>query len=766
MFSPPSRSLTIGAAKAGRRRADMPRNPTIDVGRAWNTWSDRPLEMVFLPLGVRVTPLAYSSSTGAATLFPAGSGLRFGRHALDGSSVEAMAAHGGTHLLWRYDRSSPYGVVGRWETLVKGEWGLRFWINLCVSADDQSLVTFDEADGAAVVKVGRRFVALGGREPPVQVTGHATLDAAVEDYERHGYFDTSARSRSAPVLMLRYNLEMTADGAFAAAVSDDRDAAVAAVRTALAQARSHATLPTHEGLHAGSLDAVRDVMGWNTVWDEVNSRPYTSISRNWNQAKFGGFGVWLDDQFYHALLTSLLDRTLTRANIAAALSNATPQGNLACLVTAKDAWVDRTQIPVGAFIVAMIHQRLGDLDLVETAYPALVRNHDWWWSNRDPGGQGLCAYGTSDVGEALYKGSAFGARNESSMDNAPIHDEAAYDPDTRTLSAWDVGLNSLLCLDAEMLAHLAELLGDKAEAERFAGLADRTRRLIGERLWDDQRGLFANRQRTGGFVRSVGPTSFFPLIAGAATPAQIERLLPLLDDERAFGGAFGLPSVRRDDPAYKDNTYWRGRIWPPLNYLVWQGLRRNDRFGAASALAKKSLAVFGRSWADRVCPENYNADTGDALDQPDTDSFYGWGALMPLMGLSEISDVSPWGGWDLVNAGEDLQIRGLLSPAGRVDVVVNGGVLSLWRSGDMMFATNLPGRIAKIVWQDGVAAMTLPPVPDGDYQVSFPNIANAAGVRVVLEGVERLGAVDSDAGLVVQLAPCATPQRLSLYLPV
>ena len=41
------------------------------------------------------------------------------------------------------------------------------------------------------------------------------------------------------------------------------------------------------------------------------------------------------------------------------------------------------------------------------------------------------------------------------MDNAPIHDEARYDPDTRTLDCMDVGLNSLLALDAEMLGQIA-----------------------------------------------------------------------------------------------------------------------------------------------------------------------------------------------------------------------------------------------------------------------------------------------------------------------
>ena len=37
--------------------------PNVPLSRAWNTWTaDRYVEMSFLPLGVRVTPLVYAAS--------------------------------------------------------------------------------------------------------------------------------------------------------------------------------------------------------------------------------------------------------------------------------------------------------------------------------------------------------------------------------------------------------------------------------------------------------------------------------------------------------------------------------------------------------------------------------------------------------------------------------------------------------------------------------------------------------------------------------
>ena len=707
----------------------MLRNPTVPASRAWSTWSNRPAEMVFLPLGIRLTPVGFAGSTGRATLFPPGDGVVFGTHALDAAQVSLHLRHAGTELDWHYDKLDPFTIVGRWTASRLGEWGLRFWINLCVSAEDGSPVRFDAATGAAIAKVGTRFVALVSAEAAVQVTGHATVDAVAEDYERHGYFHLASRASEAPVLALRFNLEMARANRFAAAVADRQDLAVAKAQAAL-RGDERAALPSQTGVFAGGLDAIRDVMGWNTVWDAVNARPYTSISRNWNEAKFGGFGVWLDDQLYAALLTGLLDPEVARENLACALASATPQGNLACLVTAADAWVDRTQIPVAAFVVRLLVLRSGSLAPARLAYETLARNHAWWWANRDPHGRGLCSYGTSDVGEGLYKGTSFGSRNESSMDNAPIHDEAAYDPETRTLASCDVGLNSLLALDAEMLAELASDLGLMAVAKAHAARAEATRLKIRTELWDETRGIFANRLWSGAFVQSLGPTSFYPLVAGVPTPEQTACLLAHLADQRTFGGPFPIPGTARDDPAAKDNSYWRGRIWPPLNWFVWQGLRRVGRRAEASDLARRSFALFRAAWdTRRLCPENYNAETGEPLDQPDTEGFYTWGALMPAMAVGEVMDHTPWGGWEIVNAGEDLALGPIESPAGSVRVVVGAGVLTLSRGDASILATDIMGRLSGLRFTAGSFAATLPDAVAPGCRITLPHVS---GDRVIL----------------------------------
>ena len=146
--------------------------------------------------------------------------------------------------------------------------------------------------------------------------------------------------------------------------------------------------------------ALRDVIAWNTVWDPVNERAYTALSRNWGSQKFGGWGVWLDDLFLHALMAGAVDADLARENMEAALGNATPYGNLACLITGRDAWVDRSQPPIGALVAVLLHQRLGDEQLLRRAYPVIAANHGWWLARRDGNGDGLYEYGSSDVARA------------------------------------------------------------------------------------------------------------------------------------------------------------------------------------------------------------------------------------------------------------------------------------------------------------------------------------------------------------------------------
>jgi putative isomerase len=731
----------------------------VPAARAWNTWSNRPGEMVFLPLRVRLTPVLFSSRAGKATTIAPGPDLTFGRHGIDGEHIAFQTRYGGTKLDFRYDKTDPWAFHGEWRCTHHGEWGLRYWVALSLSAENGATAVFDEAAQAATIKVGTRFVAVVASTQPVQVTAHDSVADLVADFDANGYFYLGSRGNEAKALALRFELEMSKHTRFAAAVADDRGLAIAKARECLAKGASSPPLPVQTGRNAGALDAVCDVMGWNTLRDTAHHRNFTATSRMWD---LGGFAVWYNDATYHALMCSLFDRRLGFDNMATAMANATPQGNFACLTNVNDSWVDRTQAPNGAFMAWMMFLRGRDRSLLELVYEPLRRNQLWWREMRDPDRRGLVSCGTSDVGEGMYKGMHFGARNETGMDNSATHDEAIYEPETRTLSTFDVGLNSVLALDAEMLALIARELGRTGEAEELDALAASSRDRIRTELWDEARGIFANRQRNGGFVRSLAPTSFYPLICGAATPEQAGRLLQHLDDPRTFGGEWVIPNATRDDPAYRDNVYWRGRIWPNVNYFVWHALRRNGFEAEARAFGAKCMKLFEKSWADRVIAENYNAETGEAMDQGDTDPFYSWGALLPLLGVADIMDINPWAGWELRNTGEPGSLGPVETPIGPVTVAVAQGTLSLSTTRGTLLETPTRGRIANLTLAETCVSMTLHPEVGDSFEIALSGIEPGRLVAAHLDG--EAVSPTGDTGVLRFSLPDATGRRLVVHL--
>jgi len=150
--------------------------------------------------------------------------------------------------------------------------------------------------------------------------------------------------------------------------------------------------------------------------------------------------------------------------------------------------------------------------------------------------------------------------------------------------------------------------------------------------------MFLNKNLdTGAFSRRLSPTNFYPLLGTVATPAQANRLIQEhLLNPREFWGEWVIPSSPRSDPAFRDQEYWRGRIWAPMNYLVYLGLRNYDQAPVRHALAQKSRALFEKEWGLKShVHENYNALTGEGDDVSSSDRYYHWGALLGLIDLQE-----------------------------------------------------------------------------------------------------------------------------------
>ena len=98
-----------------------------------------------------------------------------------------------------------------------------------------------------------------------------------------------------------------------------------------------------------------------------------------------------------------------------------------------------------------------------------------------------------------------------------------------------------------------------------------------------------------------------------------------------------LPSTTRNDPLFKYQRYWKGAIWPPLNFLTYLSLRQAGYYDAATELSEKSLNLIMTGWQQQgYVSENYSAITGTGDDERlSSDRFHSWGALFGIMAFIE-----------------------------------------------------------------------------------------------------------------------------------
>jgi putative isomerase len=221
-----------------------------------------------------------------------------------------------------------------------------------------------------------------------------------------------------------------------------------------------------------------------------------------------------------------------------------------------------------------------------------------------------------------------------------MYDSATYDKKSGHLMIADVGLMSEYTADCDALAAIAKILGRSAEQKELEDRAEVYRKSL-QSLWDEKTGIFLNEDlHTGELIPQTSPTNFYPLLARAATPAQAKRMVEEhLRNPVEFGGRWVILSTPRNDAVFKDQNYWRGGIWGPMNYLVYLGLSNYELPKAREELARKSLELFAQEWKTKGhVHENYNGATGDGDDVANSDRFYHWGALLGLISYQEATD--------------------------------------------------------------------------------------------------------------------------------
>ncbi|MEE8378593.1 MAG: trehalase family glycosidase [Candidatus Aminicenantaceae bacterium] len=461
-----------------------------------------------------------------------------------------------------------------------------------------------------------------------------------------------------------------------------------------------------DGLYQGAAKSITNNLFWSLLYQPGKHRIYTPPSRSgWlsrpeeNQDHWTIF-EW--NSFFNALEVSIESFKHAGEIVASVLETQYPNGNIPNWRSRLDGTPDRSQPPIGSYIVLKLFQKNKDMELLEYAFPFLKKWHSFWLAKkengqarRDGNGDGLLEWGSdnklvseNDKGGNDEANGALRAKLESGQEDLPNWDGVEYSNRSNTLVMNCLDLNSLYTLDAWCLSQIANILDYREDYDTFLREYEYMKQRVDEYFWDEKEGFYFDRYWNGNFSTRKAASNFYPLLARIPDEKKAAQMKMHLLDDSEFWGDYVIPTISRDDPAFRRNQQsWRGTISPPTNYLVYQGLKAYGFDTVASEFAKKSEFIFMRSWKNfQISPENYDSRTGEAAGR----RYLSWGPLFSLIAVEEYLDITPWDGFRFGMI--DPERRGRLSRISiqerHYDVEISRKKMRLLEEGKTILETN------------------------------------------------------------------------------
>jgi alpha,alpha-trehalase len=167
-----------------------------------------------------------------------------------------------------------------------------------------------------------------------------------------------------------------------------------------------------------------------------------------------------------------------------------------------------------------------------------------------------------------------------------------------------VCLNSLLYKTEKDLEQISLWLGHGDDAKKWSKRAEERKKLIIHYLWNDEQGQFFDFNfQTNRMSKYPYASTFYPLWAGLATPAQAKAVVGNL---KAFERPGGLPMSTQETGAQWDLPYG----WGNIEMVAIDGLRRYGYNADADRVSYEFLSTVAENFRrDGTIKEKYNVVT-------------------------------------------------------------------------------------------------------------------------------------------------------------
>jgi len=342
---------------------------------------------------------------------------------------------------------------------------------------------------------------------------------------------------------------------------------------------------------------------------------------------------WLWDSCFHAIAYRWIDPEMARDELLSVVAGQVLDGPDAGMIPHMTYWRGGgrrlwglpnrsvlTQPPLIAVAAQLIHAVTGDCDILSALYPRLCAYHAWFARRRDPDGDGLVsiihpwesgwdasprwdrALGLTNPTDAAARR----ARLALAKRVREYHGDAVTLGEAGLFHVEAIDFNAIRAADLEALAAMARLLGKTNEARVWRTYARAVQTAVRTKLVrSGPRDLEGMAEVPGGEDSAAG---FIALFGGCATRTQARRLV----DRLRFGcnwPRFPVSTTPTDAASCCPERYWRGNVWPPVNWLIFRGLQRYGYGDLARELARRTVRLVERAgfW------EYYHPVSGDGL---------------------------------------------------------------------------------------------------------------------------------------------------------
>jgi hypothetical protein len=324
---------------------------------------------------------------------------------------------------------------------------------------------------------------------------------------------------------------------------------------------------------------------------EGNRVPYTT--------KFGVAIPYFWDSMISSVGAREFNATLSQETIETFLRNATPRGSLPFSL-ADTHRAGEGQSPILAWAAWKTYLRGRDRAWLARIYPGM-RNYVNFWLKYRSSARGLLMF--SNTGEI--------ADNDARWDPAFRGKPITYGMSTPPLTGVESpDVNAFVFNEMKYLALAAAELGMKDESREWSSRREKLGKLIVATMYFPDDAMFfdvkeGTREKFSGVKN---PNMFLPLWAGVPLPEKEARRVierHLLNPAEFFRPDMPVPSLSLDNPGFDPKGYWRGRIWPHINYWMIETLWRHGYHAQADQLADRMIALFKTTpWLQ----ENYPGD--------------------------------------------------------------------------------------------------------------------------------------------------------------